>query len=62
MDHDLKLRICEALKVYGGGFDKALAEAMIRADYANLERIVCSFPEIIEKGKAMADRMKRDEE
>jgi hypothetical protein len=56
MNQDTKLKICDALKTYGGGFDRALAECIIRADENNLERIVSAFPEIIAKGLAFADR------
>lgn len=32
LDHDEKLRICEAMRVYGGSFAKALSECFILAD------------------------------
>jgi len=56
MNHDTKLKICDALKTYGGGFDRALAELIIKADEDNLERIASAFPEIIAKGLMFADR------
>ena len=54
MNHDDKLRMCEAMKIFGGGFAKALAECFIRADTSNLERLCNAFPEIIEQYMAMA--------
>lgn len=42
---DQKLKIYENMKKYGGGFVKALAEAIIRADKNNLEKLENAFPE-----------------
>lgn len=54
MNHDDKLKMVEAMKLYGGGFVKALAECFIRADANNLDKLCTAFPEIIEQYMARA--------
>ena len=49
MEHDEKLIIAERMKLRGGSFAKALAEAMLLADPINLQKIEDTFPEIIEE-------------
>jgi hypothetical protein len=40
-----------AMGNYGGSFVKSLSQAMLLADPDNLQRIVNTFPELIEKYK-----------
>lgn len=44
----------EAMKRYGGGFVKALADAALLADDINLERLKAAFPEYWKKYSDMA--------
>lgn len=45
-------RICGAMLVFGGSFACALANAALRADSGNLQRIVEAFPELFDKYSA----------
>ena len=47
----------EAMRTYGGGFVKALAECFLRADPQNLARLERAFPEYVEEYKRMAGQM-----
>lgn len=52
-----EIKDCEvirAMRVYGGGFVSALAEAARNADEENLQRIKKAFPEYWERYKNMA--------
>jgi len=51
----------KAMRLYGGDFCKALAEACSRADDANLERIKDAFPELWEKYRAFGIMLKEKE-
>lgn len=51
-----------AMRLYGGSFVRALAEAMVVADSANLERIEKAFPEVMVKYDEFAGMLKEDEE
>lgn len=48
-------RVAGAMRKYGGGFVKALAEAIVRADSENLEKLRGAFPEYFEKYAKMAE-------
>ena len=48
-NHDTKLSTYKAMLRYGGGFVSHLAEAMIRADSSNLDKIATAWPEYINK-------------
>lgn len=52
IDH---VKIANAMREYGGGFVKALAEAIVRADSENLEKLKGAFPEYFEKYAEMAE-------
>jgi len=49
--------VLEAMKVYGGGFVKALAELGFRADAANLARLKAAWPEYWAEYTKIAARM-----
>ena len=49
IDHDEKLKMCHRMRAYGGSFMRALAEAIILADGRNLEKLLLTFPEVVEK-------------
>lgn len=53
----MKWRCIEAMKTYGGGFVKALAEAWALADAPNAKRIEDAFPEYVERYCAMAAKL-----
>ena len=54
MTHDEKLDMVDAMKRFGGGFVKALAECFVRADDDNLLRLERAFPEYVKKYREMA--------
>jgi hypothetical protein len=60
--HDVE--VLDAMRQYGGGFVKALAEAASRADEENLARIKLTWPEYWERYAELAKRRasKRDRE
>lgn len=58
MDQELKLRIYENMKRFGGSFVKTLAELMIRSDKKNLERIAMVFSEYLISYRPQAWRQK----
>ncbi len=47
MDDELRLKISDNMKEYGGGFVKALGECLLRADYNNRKRIVETFADYV---------------
>jgi len=49
MEHDEKLKLAETMRAYGGGFVKALAECIIRADRQNFSKLQSAFPEYFQK-------------
>ncbi len=51
MEQDEKLVITQRMKLRGGSFAKALAEAMLHADPINLQKIEEAFPELIKEYK-----------
>jgi len=61
MEHDKKLKMVRAMRVYGGGFVKALSECFVIADSDNLERLERAFPEYVEKYSEWARKMEEDE-
>lgn len=52
-----KYVVARAMSMYGGGFVKKLAELILLADPANLEKIKNSFPEYWEKYSNMPGNM-----
>ena len=50
----------KAMKTYGGGFVKALAEAASQADAINLQRIKNAWPEYWSKYSDMGESLKRN--
>lgn len=54
MDHDEKLRMVRAMKVYGGGFVKALAECFLLADRYNLQKLCEAFAKYVDQYRDMA--------
>jgi hypothetical protein len=50
--HDVE--VIDAMRRYGGGFVKALAEAAARADDENLGRLKAAWPEYWERYSEMA--------
>jgi hypothetical protein len=63
MDETYKYEMVEAMRKYGGGFVKCLAECFAHADQFNLKRLEAAFPEYVEQYIAMAgiDRVKAAE-
>lgn len=57
MNDEMKWRCIGAMKTYGGGFVKALAEAWALADAPNAKRIEDAFPEYVERYCAMAAKL-----
>lgn len=49
MDHNQKLKMVAAMKIYGGGFISALAECFLLADNNNLDILCGAFPEVVER-------------
>lgn len=41
--HDQRLIVCRAMKEYGGSFVKALGNALLHADQANIQIICVAF-------------------
>ena len=58
-DHSEMLDVAGAMTTYGGGFVKALAECMRRADRENLQKIKDTWPEYWAEYKKHAERLKR---
>lgn len=56
MNETLKYEMLIAMRKYGGGFVKALAEAWYFADEENSARLERAFPEYVEKYKELAGR------
>lgn len=54
MNHNEKLKMVEAMKVYGGSFVEALAECFIRADENNLKKLCDAFPDEVKKYQEFA--------
>ncbi len=52
-----KYAVAKAMSMYGGGFVKKLAELILLADPANLEKIKNAFPEYWEKYSNMSGTM-----
>lgn len=50
----------KAMKQYGGGFVKALAEAASHADAINLQKIRQAFPEYWKEYSKMGEALKRN--
>lgn len=55
-EYDEAQAISEAMKRVGGGFVKALGEALMRADPGNRARIKGAFPEYWEQYRKIARR------
>lgn len=49
MNRDMKLTTIRAMKMYGGGFVKSLADLWLQADESNSAKIEAAFPEYIDK-------------
>jgi len=47
--HDEKLKVAKAMRIYGGSFVQALSECIIRADQHNFQKIKNTWPEIWEQ-------------
>ena len=47
MNHNEKLQMVRAMRRYGGSFVLALSDCFIKADAANLDRLIKAFPEIV---------------
>lgn len=56
--NDQDIEVVEAMRRYGGGFVKALAEAVALADSVNLERIKNAFPEFWKGYRDLARQMR----
>lgn len=52
--HDEVLEMADAMRTYGGGFVKALAECFVRADEEQLQRLVGAFPDLVQHYKEVA--------
>lgn len=52
----------KAMKAYGGGFVKALADAMAQADHLNLKKIRDAWPEYMAQYEAMGRKLKEQKE
>lgn len=48
-DQDMKLKVSDTMKQYGGSFVQSLAECTLRADKDNLRKLVTSFFEYYKK-------------
>lgn len=55
-EYDEAQAISEAMKRVGGGFVKALGDALMRADPGNRARIKEAFPEYWEQYRKIAER------
>ena len=60
LEKDLDYPIIEAMKKYGGGFVKTLAELCWHADQENYRKIKKAWPEYFEQYAKMADQEERD--
>jgi len=56
MNETLKYEMLLAMRKYGGGFVKALAEAWSHAEADNSARLERAFPEYVEHYMALAGR------
>ena len=52
----------KAMKQFGGGFVKALADAMAQADHANVEKIKKAWPEYMAQYEAMGQKLREAKE
>lgn len=55
MEWNQRVATIKAMQTYGGSFVKALANAWMHADEDNSAKIEATWPEYIEKYKAMSD-------
>lgn len=55
-EYDKVQATAEAMRTVGGGFVKALGEALMRADPGNRARIKEAFPEYWEQYRTIAER------
>lgn len=46
-NQDYKLKVVENMQTYGGSFVQTLAQLILRADGANLQKIQATWPEYI---------------
>lgn len=51
MDRDTKIKIARNMIRYGGGFANSLGEALLSADSINTEKIITTWPDLMEKYK-----------
>lgn len=56
LTHDEKIKMIEAMRLYGGGFISALAECFLLADEVSLNRLYEAFPEYVERYRELASR------
>jgi len=61
MDHDAKLQMIKAMRIYGGGFVRALAECFLLADSRNLARLTQAFPDYVTKYQELAGGLPPEE-
>jgi len=60
--HSEKLNVARAMGIYGGGFVKALAECIRRADRTNLLKIKNTWPEYWQEYLEHSKRLKSKKE
>jgi len=61
MTHDEKLQVIQVMRAHGGSFVRQLAEAWLYADADNCRRIEMAFPEYVEKYRAIAAEMMKEQ-
>jgi hypothetical protein len=61
-DRDAMLAMAEAMRTRGGGFVQALAECFVRADHANLRKLVKAFPAYVAQYMQVAKWMAAEAE
>ena len=59
MTHDEKVKMIEAMHIYGGSFASAIGDAMAVADNNNFQKLCDAFPELVKQYTMFA--MKREE-
>ena len=59
MTNDKKIRMCEAMELYGGNFAKALGRCFLLADMYNLVILENAFPHEVEKYMEFADILEK---
>lgn len=61
MTHDEKMKMIEAMHIYGGSFAHAIGDAMAVADEENFQKLCTAFPELVKQYTMFAKEKKKEQ-